>query len=313
MLNSNATMLICGYTSLSGRALYQYLVRSGFTRVYTDSTAQLNLLDHAAVRQFIRENQPEYVILTHIQSGGIAANLKAPADLMYTNLQAQTNIIQTCYAVGVPKLLFLGSSCAYPRVCPQPMKEEYLLTGPLEPSSEPYAVAKLAGIKLCQAFNAQYGTRFISLIPATLYGPQDHFDEHSHVLSALVNKFHTAKHAQQKVVSLWGTGTPRREFLYVDDFVTACLCVLAQDQVPDLLNVGSGTDLTIQELAELVRAIVRFEGEIRWDRSKPDGAYQKLLDSSRIHQLDWSATTTLRDGLTYTYQWYQQHDRHYRK
>jgi GDP-L-fucose synthase len=282
------------------------------------------------VEAFFESEQPEYVFLAAAKVGGIWANSMYPADFIYENLMMQCNVIHAAYRWSVKKLLFLGSSCIYPRDCPQPMKEEYLLSGKLEPTNEPYAVAKIAGIKMCQFYNRQYGTHFVSVMPTNVYGPGDNFDlETSHALPALIRKFHEGKVRGQPPsprgsgvprtsegkrgkseesgsVTVWGTGTPRREFLYVDDLADACLFVMKHYEEDEIINIGVGKDIAIAELAELIREIVGFTGTIRYDRTKPDGTPQKLLDVSRLESLGWRGKTTLREGLEKTYRWYEE-------
>jgi len=262
------------------------------------------------VETFFEKEKPEYVFLAAAKVGGILANNTYPADFIYDNIMIQTNIIHASSQNNVRKLLFLGSSCIYPKHAPQPMREEYLLTGVLEPTNEPYAIAKIAGIKMCQAFNRQYATNFISVMPTNLYGPFDNFDlETSHVLPALMRKFHEAKVAMQqaKPVVLWGTGTPKREFLYIDDLADACVFLMKRYDGSEIVNIGVGEDISISELAALIKEIVAYEGDVIYDASKPDGTPRKLLDVSRLHSLGWKAKTGLREGIAKTYEWYAQH------
>ena len=278
--------------------------------------AELDLLDQSAVRFFFERVRPEIVVLAAAKVGGILANSTYPADFIYQNLMIQSNIIHWSQKHGVKRLLFLGSSCIYPKLSPQPMKEEYILTGALEPTNDAYAVAKIAGIKMCESYNRQYGTSYLSVMPTNLYGPGDNFDlENSHVLPALIRKFHEAKEEKAATVTVWGTGTPRREFLYVDDMADACIHLLnlpdeqynslVKDLQPCLINIGMGKDITIRELAELVREIVGYEGEIVFDTGKPDGTPQKLLDISRMDGLGWQAGISLREGIERTYEFYK--------
>jgi GDP-L-fucose synthase len=257
------------------------------------------------VEAFFREERPEVVFLAAARVGGILANNTYPADFIRENLQIQTHVIHEAYRAGVKKLLFLGSSCIYPRDCPQPMKEEHLLSGKLEPTNEPYAVAKIAGITMCRAYNRQYGTRFVSVMPTNLYGPGDNFDlQNSHVLPALIRKFHEAYCEQKGSVAVWGTGRPRREFLHVGDMADACVFVMEHYDGDEILNVGTGKDIPIQDLAFLIRDVVGFKGDVRFDPSKPDGTPQKLLDVSRLGALGWKSRIPLREGIEETYQWY---------
>lgn len=305
-MEKDSKICIVGENNISGIGLICYFLENGFTHVLSDSACSLDVLDQQAVQSFFEKEKPEYVFLTHIKSGGIGANIKYPGDFIYTNLQVQNTIIHSSYTCGVKKLLFFGSSCVYPLQCPQPIKEEFFLSGALEKTSEAYAVAKIAGIKMCQAYNTQYGTRFMSLIPATIYGPNDHFDlEHSHVMSSLIRKFHEAKANNEITVSIWGTGKPRREFIYIDDLIDACVFLLDNDEASDLINVGSGSDISIQELAQCIQEIVGFQGEVIYDDSNPDGVFQKLLDNEKMTKLGWRARTSLQDGIEQTYQWYK--------
>jgi GDP-L-fucose synthase len=279
--------------------------------------AELDLLDQSAVRFFFERVRPEIVVLAAAKVGGILANSTYPGDFIYQNLMIQSNIIHWSQKYGVKRLLFLGSSCIYPKLAKQPMKEEYLLTGALEPTNDAYAVAKIAGIKMCESYNRQYGTSYLSVMPTNLYGPGDNFDlENSHVLPALIRKFHEAKEEKAATVTVWGTGTPRREFLYVDDMADACIHLLnlpdeqyqalVKDLQPCLVNIGMGKDITIRELAELVRELVGFQGEIVFDTSKPDGTPRKLLDTSRMDGLGWQAGTSLREGIERTWFYYKE-------
>jgi len=310
--DEGSKVYVAGHRGLVGSAILRRLQAEGYRNLVTRSRAEVDLTDQAAVDRFFAQEQPEYVFLAAAKVGGILANSTAPADFIRDNLLIQTHVIDAAYRRGVKKLLFLGSSCIYPKHAPQPMKEEYLLTGPLEPTNEPYAVAKSAGIKMCQAYRQQYGFDAISLMPTNLYGPGDNFDlETSHVLPALLRKFHESKVSGSPSVVIWGTGTPRREFLHVDDLADACLFLLQQpDQVlrtvaPDgMLNVGVGKDIAIHELARLIQDITGSSSELLFDSSKPDGTPRKLLDVSRIRSMGWSAKISLREGLQKTYQWF---------
>ena len=300
-----AKIYVAGHRGLVGSAIWRQLSCAGFTNLIGRNSKELDLRNQQAVDVFFLEEKPEYVFLAAAQVGGILANSTRPADFIYNNLVIETNIIHSAYVHGVKKLLFLGSSCIYPKLCPQPMQEEYLLTGELEPTNEPYAVAKIAGIKLCQAYNRQYGTNFISVMPTNIYGPNDNFDlESSHVLPALLRKFHEAKEQGAKKVVVWGTGTPRREFLHVDDLANACLYLMQNHDGSNIVNIGTGTDLTIMELANIIRGVVGFTGEIVFDASKPDGTPVKLLDVSQLAAIGWTAQIPLALGITETYQWY---------
>lgn len=307
MMNRESKIYIAGHRGLVGSAILRKLQAEGYTNLITRTRAELDLTDQAAVREFFAAEQPEYVFLAAAKVGGILANQSYPAEFIRDNLLIQNNVIDTAYRQGVKKLLFLGSSCIYPKLAPQPMKEEYLLTGSLEPTNEWYAIAKIAGIKMCQAYRRQYGFSAISLMPTNLYGPGDNFDlQTSHVLAALLRKFHEAKMTQAPSVVVWGTGVPRREFLHVDDLADATLFLMQQYDSEEIINVGVGADLSIRELAELIGDIVGYTGSITFDPSKPDGTPRKLLDVSRLHSLGWKPKIGLREGITHTYQWYQE-------
>lgn len=304
-MERDAKIFVAGHRGLVGSAILRRLKQAGFTNFLCRSFKQLDLRDQRAVARFFRREQPEYVFLAAARVGGIRANSTYPAQFIYDNLMIEGNIINQAYRHGVKKLLFLGSSCIYPKFAPQPMKEEYLLDGKLEPTNEPYAVAKISGIKMCQAYNRQYGTLFISAMPTNLYGPGDNFDLlDSHVIPALMRRFHLAKMAGAPEVVVWGTGTPRREFLHVDDLADACLFLMEHYQENEIINVGVGRDLTIRELVELVAAVTGFGGRVRFDADKPDGTPRKLLDVSRITDLGWQARIPLEEGLRLTYQWF---------
>jgi len=286
-----------------GSAIWRELKRGGFTHLLGRSHAELDLLDASAVAKFFAEQKPEYVFVAAAKVGGILANDRHPADFLFTNLEIQNNLIHGAYQSGVKKLLFLGSSCIYPKLAPQPLKEEYLLTGPLEPTNEWYAVAKIAGIKLCQAYRRQFGCDFISAMPTNLYGPNDNYDlQSSHVLPALIRKFHEAKTSGVSTVTCWGSGSPLREFLYADDLAAACLFVMENYSAEQFINIGSGSDISIRDLAELVRRVVGFQGQILWDRSKPDGTPRKLMDSSRIFAMGWKPKVDLEHGVRMAYE-----------
>jgi GDP-L-fucose synthase len=288
-----------------GSAIVRRLQERGCSNLVLATHDQLELEDQAAVRRFFEVNTPEYVFLAAAKVGGIWANSNYPADFIRSNLVIQTNVIDAAYRAGVEKLMFLGSSCIYPKLAPQPIKEEYLLTGPLEPTNEAYAVAKIAGILLCQSYNRQYGTRFLSVMPTNLYGPGDNFDpQNSHVLPALIRKFAEAKRDRLNEVQVWGTGTVRREFLYVDDMADACVFLMEIYEGPEIVNIGSGTDITIAEAAALIKDVVGFSGDITYDRTKPDGTPRKLLDVGRLRAMGWNPRITLRDGIKETYRWY---------
>lgn len=313
MMQKNSKIYIAGHRGLVGSALIRKMQDEGYTNLILRTHSELDLLSQSAVADFFEKEKPEYVFLAAAKVGGILANNTYPAQAIYENLQIQNNIIHQSYLNGVTKLLFLGSSCIYPKLCPQPMKEEYLLTGSLEPTNEPYALAKISGIKMCQSYNRQYGTNFIATMPTNLYGPNDNFDlKNSHVLPALIRKFHEAKIKGEKEVVAWGTGSPKREFLHVDDMADGCLFLMnnfnpTQEQNENggiFMNLGVGEDISIKELTELVKKIVGFEGEVIWDSSKPDGTPQKLLDMTKMNSLGWKAQISLESGLKSVYGWY---------
>lgn len=298
-------IFVAGHRGLVGSAIVRRLQSEGYTNLLLRTRSELDLTDGRAVREFFEAERPDYVFLAAARVGGIMANDTYPADFIRDNLAIALNVIDAAWRVRVEKLLFLGSSCIYPKFAPQPMREEHLLTGVLEPTNEPYAVAKIAGIKLCQSYNRQYGTRFISAMPTNLYGPGDNFDlQTSHVLPALIRKFHEAKESGAPAVTIWGTGSPRREFLHVDDLAEACLFLMRNYDDGEIVNVGVGEDLTIRELAELVQEVVGYSGEIVFDVGKPDGTPRKLLDTGRINALGWRPRISLRDGIAETYRWY---------
>jgi len=304
-MKASSPVFVAGRRGLVGSAIYRALQRRGFTKLLGPSRDELDLRDQAAVERFFAAAKPEYVFQAAARVGGILANDTYPADFIRDNLQIQTNVIDAAHRHGVRKLCFLGSSCVYPRLAAQPMTEASLLTGALEPTNQWYAIAKIAGIKMCQAYSRQYGFNAISIMPTNLYGPGDDFDlQSSHVLPALIRKFHEARVQRAASVSVWGTGAPRREFLYVDDLADAACFLMEGYDSPEIINIGVGEDISIAELADLIRGIVGFEGEIEYDRSKPDGAPQKLLDVSKSRDLGWRASTALVDGIRWTYQWY---------
>ncbi|HBO16898.1 MAG: GDP-fucose synthetase [Candidatus Moranbacteria bacterium GW2011_GWE2_35_2-] len=304
-MEKNSKIYIAGHNGLVGSAIIRNLKSNGFNNLVLKTHKELDLLDWQEVKKFFETEKPEYVFLAAARVGGILENDTYPADFIFQNLQIQNNIIHNAYLSGVKKLLFLGSSCIYPRECPQPIKEEYLLTGPLERTNEAYAVAKISGIKMCQSYNKQYGTKYISVMPTNLYGPNDNFDlNSSHVLPALLRKFHEAKINNQKEVLIWGTGSPKREFLHVDDLADACIFLMENYNENEIVNIGTGQDISIRELAEAVKRIVGFEGEIKNDTSKPDGTPRKLLDVSKLHSLNWKHKIELNQGIKDTYQWF---------
>ena len=301
----DARIFVAGHRGLVGSAILRRLRREGFSNLLVASREQLELRDQAAVNYWFRANRPELVFLVAGTVGGIWANSTRPAEFIYDNMMIHATVVHAAHLYGVTKLLYLGSSCIYPRACPQPMKEEYLLSGLLEPTNEPYAIAKIAGIKLCQAYRRQYGCDFISAMPTNLYGPEDNFDlEGYHVLPAMIRKLHDAKVEGRSEVTLWGTGSPRRELLHVDDLADACLHIMRHWEEEEHLNVGTGRDVTIRELAQLVRDVVHPTARIIWDTSKPDGMPQKLLDVSRLTALGWTASIDLADGIADAYRWF---------
>lgn len=306
----SSKIYVAGHRGLVGSALIRHLHNNGYTNIVTRTSQQLDLRRQADVEAFFAEEQPEHVFLAAAKVGGIHANNTYRADFLLDNLQIQNNIIQSAFRTGVKKLLFLGSSCIYPKLAPQPMTEATLLTGALEPTNEPYAIAKIAGIKLCEAMRDQYGFNAISCMPTNLYGPHDNFDlETSHVFPALIRKFHEAKTMGKPSVTLWGTGVAKREFLHADDAAAAMVFLMNNYDGKEFVNIGTGKDISIRELAELIQEIVGFEGTLEWDSSKPDGTPRKLLDVSRLHNLGWHHAIGLREGIERTYQWFCEHER----
>jgi GDP-L-fucose synthase len=304
-MNRDSGILVCGGHGLVGSALVRRLQSSGYERVLRPTRDEVNLSDSGAVGRYFDSAKPEYVFMAAAKVGGILANRDFPADFIRENLAIELATVEASRRSGVTKLLMLGSSCIYPRESPQPIREEYLLTGPLEPTNAPYAIAKIAGIMLCQSYARQYGARYISAMPTNLYGPGDNFDPHSsHVIPALIRKFHEAKLAGSRSVMVWGTGRVKREFLYVDDLADACVFLMDRYEDPSPINVGVGEDLSIGELARLVGSVVGYDGEIQFDSTKPDGTPRKLLDVSRLNALGWKASMKLEAGLARTYEWY---------
>ena len=299
----DSNIFVAGHRGLVGSAIWRYLERAGFTRLLGRSRTELDLLDTLAVREFYRRERPEYVFIAAAKVGGIMANSSQPVAFLYENLVIQNNLIHGAYEAGVKKVLFLGSSCIYPKLAPQPLKEDYLLTGPLEPTNQWYAVAKIAGIKLCEALRRQYGCNYIAAMPTNMYGPNDNYDlQSSHVLPALIRKFHEAKTSQAPSVTCWGSGSPLREFLYADDLAKACLFLMENYDGELFMNVGSNTEISIKELAELIKRIVGYKGDIVWDTSKPDGTPRKLMDSSRLFALGWKPKIDLEAGIGFAYE-----------
>ncbi|MBT3367878.1 MAG: GDP-L-fucose synthase [Nitrospina sp.] len=304
-MNKRSRIYVAGHGGLVGAAIVRRLKKAGYNNLILRTHEEMDLTRQGSVEAFFEEERPDYVFLAAAKVGGILANATYPADFIYQNLLMETNIIHAAYVYGVKKLLFLGSSCIYPKHCPQPMKEEHLLSGYLESSNEPYAVAKIAGIKMCQAYNRQYGTCFISLMPTNLYGSGDNFDlETSHVLPALIRKFHEAKIGGNASVEIWGTGKPRREFLHVDDLADACLFLINYYEETEIVNVGVGKELSVRDLAEMIAEVVQFDGDLRFDATKPDGTPLKMLDVSKLTALGWQAKMPLKEGIRRTYQYY---------
>ena len=305
-LKKSDKIFVAGHRGMVGSALVRHLEAEGFTNLSNRDSSQLDLMNESAVMKFFLEEAPAVVILAAAKVGGIKANNDYPVEFLLENLRIQNNVIRSAYQTGVRKLLFLGSSCIYPKFAPQPIPETALLSGPLEPTNEAYAIAKIAGIKLCQAYSREYGANFVSAMPTNLYGPNDNFDlETSHVLAALMRKAHQAKERKDQKLIVWGTGKPRREFLHVDDLASACLLLLEKYDSQDIINVGCGEDISIRELAELICDVVGFEGELAWDTTKPDGTPRKLLDVTKLRALDWKPAITLRKGIAQTYDWFR--------
>ena len=302
-MERNAKVFVTGHRGMVGSAIARRLASAGYTNLLTRSRGELDLLDQRAVHDFLSQEQPDYIFIAAAKVGGIQANNQYRADFLYENLVIEANLIHGAHQAGVQRLMFLGSSCIYPRDCPQPIKEDYLLTGPLEPTNEAYAIAKIAGIKLCESYNRQHGRQYVSVMPTNLYGPNDDYDlASSHVLPALIRKAHEARLRGDHEYVVWGSGTPRREFLYVDDLADACVHLMERGYDGPLVNIGSGEDVTIRELAETVMDVIGFKGSISFDSSKPDGTPRKLLDVSRLTGLGWSARTKLRDGIRLAYE-----------
>ena len=304
-MQKSEKIFVAGHRGMVGSALIRALEAAGFSKLLKRDRSELDLGDSAAVSKFFAKEKPEVVIFAAAKVGGIKANNDQPVEFLLENLRVQNNVIAAAHENGARKLLFLGSSCIYPKLAPQPIPESALLSGPLEPTNEAYAIAKIAGVKLCQAFSREYGANFVSAMPTNLYGPNDNFDlETSHVLAALLRKAHEAKKSSARELVVWGTGTPRREFLHADDCASACLFLLEKYDSPEIVNVGWGEDISIRELAELVCEVVGFDGELSWDKTKPDGTPRKLLDVSKIRGLGWTPTIPLRDGIAQAYNWF---------
>eukprot|EP00736_Rhodelphis_marinus_P005322 Rmarinus@m.22265 len=303
MMKPSDRVFVAGHRGLVGSTIYRMLQERGYSHLIVRTHEELDLTNQDAVLKFFSQEKPDVVIVAAAKVGGILANNTQRADFIRDNLLIQTNLIDQAHKHGVKRLMFLGSSCIYPRDCPQPIKEDYLLTGPLELTNEPYAIAKIAGIKLCDSINHQHGTKYVSVMPTNLYGPNDNFDlQTSHVLPALIRRFHEAKEKKADSVTIWGTGKPKREFLYVDDMADACIYLLEKTETCDLLNIGTGKDIAIGELAEIVKEVVGYQGKIDYDTSKPDGTPRKLLDVSRLKSLGWEAKTGLKEGIKKTYE-----------
>lgn len=309
MMKNNSKVLVTGSSGMVGKALVQKLKDLGYTRLFLPSSKELDLINQEDVNRYFKENDIEFVFHLAARVGGIAANISSPAEFLYNNMMIESNVIESARKYNVEKLIFLGSSCIYPRDCPQPMKEEYLLSGKLEPTNEAYALAKIAGLKMCEYYNKQYCTDFISLMPCNLYGPNDHFEEKaSHVISALLLKFHNAKQNNLPSIDVWGTGKARREFLFVEDLIDAMIHFISKydaKDIPAFVNTGYGKDISIKELAELIKKITGYKGEIMFNPEKPDGMPKKLLDSSKAEELGWRAKTELEEGLKITYEWFK--------
>jgi GDP-L-fucose synthase len=304
-MQKSEKIFVAGHRGMVGSALIRGLETAGFTKLLKRDRSELDLGDSAAVTKFFQSEKPEVVIFAAAKVGGIKANNEQPVEFLLENLRVQNNVIAAAHESGVRKFLFLGSSCIYPKLAPQPIPESALLSGPLEATNEAYAIAKIAGVKLCQAFSREYGANFISAMPTNLYGPNDNFDlETSHVLAALLRKAYEAKKSSARELVVWGTGTPRREFLHVDDCASACLFLLEKYDSPEIINVGCGEDISIHELAELICDVVGFDGELSWDKTKPDGTPRKLLDLSKLRGFGWTPTIPLRDGIAKTYEWF---------
>ncbi|MCK6259025.1 GDP-L-fucose synthase [Fictibacillus sp. KIGAM418] len=307
-MERNSKIYVAGHRGLAGSAILRKLENEGYTNLVYRTSNELDLRDPLQVHSFFEKENIDYVFLAAAKVGGIVANNEYPADFIRDNLLIQTNVIDAAYRSEVKKLLFLGSTCIYPKMAPQPLKEEYLLTGELEPTNEPYAIAKIAGIKMCQSYNRQYGTKYISVMPTNLYGVNDNFDlETSHVLPALLRKFHEAKEKNKPSVEIWGTGTPKREFLYSDDLADACLFLMDNYEGNDIVNIGMGEDLEIKELAYKIKDVVGYEGELQFDTSKPDGTPRKLVDVTKLNSLGWKASTSLDEGLQKAYDCFLQY------
>ena len=305
MSAANTRIYVAGHRGMVGSAIVRRLQAGGYADILTASHAELDLLDQDAVGRFLQREKPDYIFMAAARVGGIQANNTRRAEFIYQNLMIEANVVHAAHQAGVERMMFLGSSCIYPRDCPQPIREEYLLTGPLEATNEPYAIAKIAGIKLCESYNRQYGTRYVSVMPTNLYGPRDNFDlQTSHVLPALLRKAHEAKVERRDALTVWGSGRPMREFLHVEDMAHACVFLMERDAGDGLYNVGTGTDVTIRELAETVARVVGFAGRLEWDSTKPDGTPRKVLDVSKLSAMGWRPGWKLEDGIRQVYSWF---------
>ncbi|ACS54747.1 GDP-L-fucose synthase [Rhizobium sp. WSM1325] len=301
-MNRDVKIYVAGHRGMVGSAIVRRLKAGGYTNIVTRSHAELDLVNQAAVAEFMKAERPDYIFMAAARVGGIHANNVYRAEFLYQNLMIETNVVHAAWQAGVERMLFLGSSCIYPRDCPQPIREEYLLTGPLEQTNEAYAIAKIAGVKLCESYNRQYGTRYVSGMPTNLYGPNDNYDlDSSHVMPALIRKVHEAKIRGDRQLVVWGSGRPMREFLYVDDMADACVFLMEKEVSEGLINIGTGEDITIRELAETIMRVVGFTGEIVYDQTKPDGTPRKLMSVDRLSALGWKATTSLGDGIARAY------------
>ncbi|MCX6701625.1 MAG: GDP-L-fucose synthase [Candidatus Zambryskibacteria bacterium] len=304
-MKKNSKIFVAGHKGLVGSAILRKLQKEGYKNIVTRTHKELDLINAPKVTEFFKKEKIEYVFMAAAKVGGIMANKNFPAEMIYQNIEVQNNIIHNSYLTGVKKLLFLGSSCIYPRLAPQPIKEEYLLSGLLEPTNQAYAIAKISGIVMCQSYNKEYGTNFISAMPTNLYGPNDNFDyENSHVFPAMIRKFHDAKEKKEKSITFWGTGTPKREFLHVDDVASASLFLMLNYNDSEIINVGTGEDISILELVNKMKKIIGYNGKVIWDKEKPDGMPRKLLDVSKIHNLGWKHIIDVDRGITETYEWF---------
>lgn len=306
-MKKGALIYVAGHTGLIGSAIVRRLKLSGYKNIITRTHKQLDLTNQSGVKNFFKKERPEYVFLAAGKVGGISANKHYPAEFIYQNIMIQANLIDLSYRFGVKKLLFLASSCIYPKFCKQPMKENYLLTGPVEPTSEAFAIAKLSGIKMCQGYSHQYGKNFISVVPSNIYGINDHLTEDAHVISSLMRRFYEARICKRKTVRVWGSGKPKREFLYVDDLADACLFLMNHYDKNEVINTGSGIETSIKDLAEIISSICSYDGKIIYDKTKPDGNLRRFLDSSKIQKLGWKPKIGLKQGLKITYDWFRRH------